>query len=99
METWKEKNLDYEIETSLCPDSRDAIHPLEKKRTSITRLKPGNSRRYHRLIPETWKEKNLDYEIETIVRSPDIFLDHCTWKEKNLDYEIETMRVNRDMCL
>ena len=39
--TWKEKNLDYEIETSKgsAMDSR-CVQGLEKKRTSITRLKP-----------------------------------------------------------
>ena len=38
--TWKEKNLDYEIETTRDPSphqSQGAL--LEKKRTSITRLK------------------------------------------------------------
>ena len=93
-ESWKEKNLDYEIETlnfrlfrriSTASGSR-----LEKKRTSITRLK----RREHR----TAKTRHLDLKrkeprlrdwnlcasrwVHRVLRS--------TWKEKNLDYEIET---------
>ena len=37
--TWKEKNLDYEIETLMCVDLSTYHRRLEKKRTSITRLK------------------------------------------------------------
>ena len=38
--TWKEKNLDYEIETLMCRSLAVGVpRRLEKKRTSITRLK------------------------------------------------------------
>ena len=88
--TWKEKNLDYEIETCrLCHPKRSLIilkrkeprlrdwnpqnqiflghsRPLEKKRTSITRLKRITEIDcMHTAQTFTWKEKNLDYEIET----------------------------------
>ena len=62
---WKEKNLDYEIETIENAPQRTEDF-LEKKRTSITRLKllvgvPSVALN----IKSAWKEKNLDYEIET----------------------------------
>ena len=65
---WKEKNLDYEIETKSisthCLFVR--VNELEKKRTSITRLKRyGSSGTAVRRLEKSWKEKNLDYEIET----------------------------------
>ena len=64
--TWKEKNLDYEIETYIRYSSQNAdTLKLEKKRTSITRLKPSRQGRPSRDCRSTWKEKNLDYEIET----------------------------------
>ena len=62
--TWKEKNLDYEIETLLYPNPPALQLRLEKKRTSITRLK-RIYRLYLWMQTGTWKEKNLDYEIET----------------------------------
>ena len=53
--SWKEKNLDYEIET-LEQDYIDVkIHNLEKKRTSITRLKPD--KRDNCLTWTLWLEK------------------------------------------
>ena len=38
--TWKDKILDYEIETIYAVDADVAWYPLEKIRFSITRLKP-----------------------------------------------------------
>ena len=63
---WKEKNLDYEIET-MCLQIHGRSYQLEKKRTSITRLKLGRYAIECFRNTETWKEKNLDYEIETTV--------------------------------
>ena len=61
---WKEKILDYEIETERTATVSCEDWPLEKRRYSITRLKPG--RRTSRMRSGwTWKEKILDYEIET----------------------------------
>ena len=87
--SWKEKNLDYEIETWVCLRCLKQSESLEKKRTSITRLKPAKSTADDSLIA-SWKEKNLDYEIETVANSGDLMAFKATWKEKNLDYEIET---------
>ena len=41
--SWKEKHLDYEIETSSNASSTDSANTLEKKSISITRLKPSIS--------------------------------------------------------
>ena len=64
---WKEKMLDYEIETTRFHLFRFCDLVVEKKRCSITRLK-------HDIQPSaaiqpsaSWKEKMLDYEIETIM--------------------------------
>jgi hypothetical protein len=75
--SWKEKNLDYEIETPS---------------TVATQIQGSNSfvGRSGFAWGFSWKEKNLDYEIETpiyVAPWPDLFV---AWKEKNLDYEIET---------
>ena len=63
--TWNQKNLDYEIETTiyLCGDAPSDV--LEIKRTSITRLKQVQIP--FRLVSyfASWNQKNLDYEIET----------------------------------
>ena len=64
---------------------------LEKKRTSITRLK-RQTRTTAGCFRCTWKEKNLDYEIETRRFSRLLLCLHFPWKEKNLDYEIETRK-------
>ena len=92
---WKEKILDYEIETGL---TFEATHPptntLEKKRFSITRLKHWNScgiRFLTGVLAASWKEKILDYEIETTMAYPMMPNPQPTWKEKILDYEIETL--------
>ena len=63
---------------------------LEKKRTSITRLKQVSNPITEAEQTQTWKEKNLDYEIETKAESTVPIL-NPSWKEKNLDYEIETL--------
>ena len=64
LETWKEKILDYEIETWKRGFGGKTPNLLEKKRFSITRLKP-RSATLHRSACPPWKEKILDYEIET----------------------------------
>ena len=65
--TWKEKNLDYEIETDNGANLTRGGGRLEKKRTSITRLKHQPCHTHHQSYKNPWKEKNLDYEIETIL--------------------------------
>ena len=87
---WKEKYLDYEIETTVMLPRTRIVKLLEKKSISITRLKLGCSGVIGwTLISPTWKEKYLDYEIETDL--PDAAADNIrSWKEKYLDYEIET---------
>ena len=62
--TWKEKHLDYEIETCYVYDLLKRGHNLEKKSISITRLKLERVI-FLRFLFDTWKEKHLDYEIET----------------------------------
>ena len=62
---WKDKILDYEIETYQM-NRRKHLHPrLEKIRFSITRLKQCIEAGYFMSKLETWKDKILDYEIET----------------------------------
>ena len=63
---WKEKNLDYEIETRCFLIWTFRLdESLEKKRTSITRLKHEINRIVGQLTQYAWKEKNLNYEIQT----------------------------------
>ena len=66
--SWKEKILDYEIETWLLQVVVQMSHSLEKRRYSITRLKRNLAMR-NGLTARTWKEKILDYEIETCIAS------------------------------
>ena len=92
-DSWKEKILDYEIETikNLFVDTTP--YDLEKKRFSITRLKrPIGNRGTDWIFP--WKEKILDYEIETSQGRLSLAVLLLSWKEKILDYEIETQTVN-----
>ena len=92
---WKEKNLDYEIETNRDAGDRNYPSPLEKKRTSITRLKPKTSSH------QTWIGVSLEkkrtsitrLKLRTCRRAHPLYLK--TWKEKNLDYEIETSSSRR----
>ena len=89
--TWKEKILDYEIETLHRTTRRQRWHGLEKKRFSITRLKLGClltneftscfdlKRKDSRL-----RDWNSNWSIGSKPSSPK------SWKEKILDYEIET---------
>ena len=66
--SWKDKILDYEIETSPSSNSSASNSWLEKIRFSITRLKhrTGKGKSGTQL---TWKDKILDYEIETMTRA------------------------------
>ena len=96
MNCWKEKMLDYEIETKVLatrtePDGTQ----VEKKRCSITRLKRFRHREGCGLERRCWKEKMLDYEIETSECDRYSLLICRRWKEKMLDYEIETQKANR----
>ena len=61
---WKDKYLDYEIETAEFKTQRQSVRILEKKSISITRLKQDAFERSNE-ISIAWKEKYLDYEIET----------------------------------
>ena len=99
-QSWNQKNLDYEIETSVITSSVKTLSSkkLEMKSISITRLKlfifgaKYGLKRYH-----AWNEKHLDYEIETQVVSLKLKDTSTTfgssWNEKHLDYEIETLFV------
>ena len=65
IETWNEKNLDYEIETTWCVRSSIRLFNLKWKEP---RLRDWNFRirgGHEFLIYPAWNEKNLDYEIET----------------------------------
>ena len=63
---WKDKILDYEIETLKVLRMRIRLYSLEKIRFSITRLKLRTADRLPlRWAIMTWKDKILDYEIET----------------------------------
>ena len=94
MGTWKEKILDYEIETQNdLRFKRFAQLSLEKKRFSITRLKQFVVYTDSMPTNTAWKEKILDYEIETEFPFPALQRWLATWKEKILDYEIETVWI------
>ena len=91
---WKEKTLDYEIETPV--EQMYYVHdatfaPLEKKRPSITRLKQCNFGRWlhpTRTAALEKKRPSITRLKQRILPVPP--LDTDTWKEKTLDYEIET---------
>ena len=64
--TWKDKILDYEIETICREYTMSHYQALEKIRFSITRLKPCSTKELiYKVVLVTWKDKILDYEIET----------------------------------
>ena len=88
---WKEKYLDYEIETLYQHSWHSSLNSLEKKSISITRLKQDLDLG-ELLMKITWKEKYLDYEIETNF-GKNTHQTENTWKEKYLDYEIETKKI------
>ena len=63
--SWKEKHLDYEIETY---QHLAHEHPLRwawKEKHLDYEIETRKSRRDHRHLASPWKEKHLDYEIET----------------------------------
>ena len=65
LQTWNQKNLDYEIETGTSPNSPAVPSNLKSKEP---RLRDWN---HSSVIPPlqqmlwSWNQKNLDYEIET----------------------------------
>ena len=69
--TWKEKILDYEIETPKSVESRHVACSWKEKildyeiETDLF-CRTGEIKVYF----DTWKEKILDYEIETTFSSP-----------------------------
>ena len=89
---WKDKILDYEIETCIAFLCQSEWLPfLEKIRFSITRLKQLIGMWKTMTIYVAWKDKILDYEIETNPHPPHHGCRYRTsWKDKILDYEIET---------
>ena len=87
---WKDKTLDYEIETLRQRYVQVRSYGLEKIRLSITRLKQEDYQREVAIETLTWKDKTLDYEIETADVVNAVGLPIHTWKDKTLDYEIET---------
>ena len=66
--TWKDKILDYEIETLAVVNSALVRTFLEKIRFSITRLKRKGHQGFRVRVQPPWKDKILDYEIETQTR-------------------------------
>ena len=90
--TWKDKILDYEIETWVFGRRGALLSRLEKIRFSITRLKRNGDLFKESILLRPWKDKILDYEIETLSGSR-VGLRAKTWKDKILDYEIETKRL------
>ena len=91
--SWKEKILDYEIETDTLQYLhyhinawKEKILDYEIETKSIVAIQ---------VVDSPWKEKILDYEIETkIIRNS--YRQKTTWKEKILDYEIETCRLSSE---
>ena len=89
---WKEKYLDYEIETAIFQWTALNKTGIYLKR-KVSRLRDWNKKRYEdtgRAI-QAWKEKYLDYEIETTNDWDSRSKRSNAWKEKYLDYEIETI--------
>ena len=68
--TWKEKTLDYEIETKrLCSYTLNSNN-LKRKDPRLRDWNKKKARGVRGGVPlEPWKEKTLDYEIETRHRS------------------------------
>ena len=92
MPAWKEKILDYEIETPITEYEKHPIGGGLKRKDS--RLRDWNcmfGKRIVQIKNDTWKEKILDYEIETFICMNNNRLKRGSWKEKILDYEIETI--------
>ena len=120
--TWKEKNLDYEIETLLPLITRAATEGLkrkeprlrdwnvrtghfssmpvglEKKRTSITRLKHQSSLRWYRVVVSLEKKRTSITRLKRSNSASDGKDVRSAWKEKNLDYEIETGMSQHFCC-
>ena len=71
--TWKEKHLDYEIETKAALDRLSV--PAEHLKRKASRLRDWNYKglAVSSQIQTTWKEKHLDYEIETLSVSGFVF--------------------------
>ena len=86
---WKEKNLDYEIETSRTNQNWIQLSTWKEKNLDYEIETADGRDTYGTYF--TWKEKNLDYEIETTTLVACFTMHLQTWKEKNLDYEIETV--------
>ena len=102
LDTWKDKTLDYEIETRVYPATwAEGQLKLEKIRLSITRLKHAQWIRSRRTAP-SWKDKTLDYEIET---SPAPFSASCICSLEKIRLSITRLkqtaiiRLNRDFTL
>ena len=69
-DSWNQKFLDYEIETS-SPCRRRTLTPyVEIKSFSITRLKPCSGSVVCIFAKPSWNQKFLDYEIETCTHCP-----------------------------
>ena len=91
MFTWKDKILDYEIETNRGQLERLPTLILEKIRFSITRLKPEDIEK--RELEVRVLEK-IRFSITRLKLSWDRRWNGSgsTWKDKILDYEIETIK-------
>ena len=92
--SWKDKILDYEIETGLRVFMRRvSLLPWKDKILDYEiETRPHQSpTQAHRL--QTWKDKILDYEIETSGLWTLRIYRAIAWKDKILDYEIETLSL------
>ena len=64
--SWNQKNLDYEIETGLSLQLALQKHcHLKSKEPRLRDWNWHNTILNHRYLSYTWNQKNLDYEIET----------------------------------
>ena len=68
--TWKEKNLDYEIETKAVTEDPNLRNYLEKKRTSITRLKQTVREWFIIPRPILEKKRTSITRLKQIVQGP-----------------------------
>ena len=87
---WKDKILDYEIETRWYGDGSGSRAFLEKTRYSITRLKPYGVVSLRQVLCHLEKTR---YSITRLKRSSTscASIAAISWKDKILDYEIETI--------
>ena len=90
-QTWKDKTLDYEIETTRILLTVDTGDNAWKDKTLDYEIETLDRRQHGYRENHTWKDKTLDYEIETMQIFAQMWPKFLSWKDKTLDYEIETI--------